>query len=397
MSGRVRTAAAGIGVVVSLVVLAGVFGAVGSAAAQSSAVTVTNATVTSSSPSAGETFVVRATVRNAEGAEGAFDLSNVYVMKSGGRSGVARDLGRLAPGTQTTVEIPVTVEEAGWHTLSVRVTGSDANDPVITVDHPLPVRIQGGESSEVAMAATADDLGPSGRTDLHVTVANGFDRAITGVDLQVDSPGLTLPEPQRVASRLPPGNQTRFTLPVRDVEAGEYTVSVALAYTSGEGDRRTIRRNLSTVVSGVNQPGTIDLTGIDVTREDGQLVVRGSASNTGTTDVASVNVSVLEGETAEPADSSSTYFVGNVPASDFSSFNVRAEPTGNGTVTVPLRVGYVVDDVRTSRIVEVTHRLNRTPTGGQGGSGGGGSGLFVIVGLLLVVGAGVFGWRRYRG
>lgn len=397
MTRRVRTAATGTGVVLGIVVVAAVLGGVGPAAAQSSAVTVTNATVTSSSPAAGETFVVRATVRNAQQADAAFEVSNVYVQTPDGRSRVARDLGTLAPGTQTTVEIPVTVEEPGWHTLSLRVTGSDATDPVITVDHPIPVRIQGAESSQVAMAATADDLGPSGRTDLHVTVANGFDRAITGVDLRVSSPGMTLPEPQRVASRLPPGNQTRFSLPVRNAEPGEYTVSVDLAYTSAEGDRRTIERTLSTVVSPVSEPGRIELTGVDVERVDGALEIRGSASNTGTTDVTGANISVLAGETAVPAGSSATYFVGNVPASDFSSFNVRAEPTGNGTITVPLRVSYVVDGVRTSRTVEVDHRLDRTPAAGQPGSGGGGiSGLLVIVGLVLVVGAGVVGWRRYR-
>lgn len=399
MSRRTWAGATGTGLVVALLVFGAFVGGVGPAAAQSSAITVSNASVTSSSPEVGETFVVQATIKNAQQASGDFDVSSVYVQKPGGRSRVARELGTLAPGTQTTVQIPVTVDEPGWHTLSLRVTGSDADNPVKTIDHPIPVRIQGTESNALAMAATADDLGPSDQTDLHVTVANGFNQAITGVTLQVDSPGMTLPEPQRVASRLPPGNQSRFSFPVRDAEAGEYTVDATLTYTSASGDRRTIRRNLSTVVSPVSEPGRIELTGVDVTRENGHLVIRGSASNVGTTDVSSVNVSVVDGETAGPAESSATYFVGTVPASDFSSFNVRAEPTGQGNVTVPIRVGYVVDGVRTSRTVEVDHRLNRTPTGGQadGGGGGGLGGILVIGGLLLAVVGGVLGWRRYSG
>lgn len=391
-----RTAGA---VVLALALLSVPVLAAGPTSAQSSSVTVTNTTVTPESPSAGETFIVKATIANAESAGASYDLTNVYVKKpGGGRSDVARDLGELSPGTSTTVEIPVSVAESGWRSLSLQVHGVDQVHGVENFQHPVPVRIGGAGASQISMAATADDLGPSGRTDLRVMVANGLDQAITGVDLEVDSEGLTLPEPTRVASRLVPGNQTTFTLPVRDVEPGEYTVTVDLSYTTESGDRRTVERELSTVVSAVDEPGEIRLRGVEVVPgEGGRLEVRGSAANVGTTDVSSVDVSVQDGETAGPADSSATYFVGNVPASDFSSFTVTAQPTTNGTVTIPLEVSYVVDGVRTNRTVAIDHQVTPQPSPGQNqGGGGGGAGLVTIVGLLFVVGAVVIGWRRYR-
>lgn len=395
-SGRSLGTAVALAVAIALVAVA--LGASGPATAQSSAVTVPNATVSSSNPAAGETFVVRGTVQNAANADGAFDLNDVYVQTPDGRSSVARDLGTLAPGTSTTVQIPVSVSDPGWHSLSFRVKGTDDSGQVRNLEHPVPVNVGTEETSQLAMAATADDLGPSGRTDLQVTVANGFDRAITGVDLQVDSEGLELPEPQRVASRLPPGNETTFTFPIRDVEPGGYTVSTTLRYTSANGDRQTIERDLSAVISPVSEPGTISLTGVEVTREGGELAIRGSASNEGTTDVTGVNVSVVPGETARPADSSATYFVGDVPASDFSSFDVRAVPQANDTVRIPIRVSYVVDGVRTNRTVGVSYSLssNAEPDRGEGENGGGGPGLVAILGVLFVAGAAVVGWRRYR-
>jgi len=365
------------------------------AAAQSSSVTVTNVTLDPDTPTVGETFVVEARIANAESAEGSLDLRQVYVEVPGGRSRIASDLGSLAPGTATTVKIPVTLDRAGWHTLTLDVRGIDRVESVVTINHPVPVQVQGDRADRISMAATADDLGPSNRTDLHVTVANGFDEPITGVELFVASDSISLPEPQRIASRMPAGNVTEFTVPAREVQPGQHPLDVTLRYTTRGGDRHVVQRNLTTEVTAVSQPGRIELTELDVVREGGVLTVRGSASNVGTTDVSGVVVSVEESATAGPAEGSSTFFVGNVPASDFSSFDVALTPRANGTISVPLEVSYVVDGVRTSRTVEVSHRVQPRPdpTGQQTGGGG----LLVpVVGAVVVIGGLVYGWRRYR-
>ena len=373
------------------------------AAAQNSAVTVTNASTSEETPTAGETFVVRVRIANAGGA-GAnydldqvddFDLNQVHVETPRGRSYVARDLGTLAPGSATTVRIPVRVHEPGSQTLSVRVYGQDGVS-IKNIQHPVPVEIEGDRSARISMAASADDLGPSGRTDVDLTVANGFDQAISGIELTVQSDDLTLPESQRVTSGLPPGNVTRFSLSARDVEPGPQDLAVTMNYTTTSGDRQTVRRNLTAVVSQVSEPGRIRLTELDVAREGQQLVVRGSASNVGTTDVSGVVIGVEDTNTAAPAGGASDFFVGEVPASDFSSFDVSVAPQTNGTVTIPLNVSYVVDGERTSRIVEVTHQVSAQSNDAES-DGGGGSSLPLLLGVLVLVGAAVFGWRRYRG
>ena len=366
------------------------------AAAQSSSVTVTNVTLETETPTVGETFVVEARIANAESAEGSFDLRQVYVEGPGGRGQIANDLGTLAPGTTTTVRLPVTVEEPGWHTLTLDVRGWNRADTVVTLDHPIPVQVQGDRDERLSMAATAEDLGPSNRTDVTVTLANGFDEPITSVELQAASDTLSLPEPQRIASRMPAGNETAFTLPARDVTTGQHTIDVAVRYTTPGGDRHVVRRNLTTAVTAVSQPGRIELTELAVVRQAGSLAVSGSASNVGTTDVSGVTVSVEESETAGPGAGAATFFVGDVPASDFSSFDVAVSPRTNGTITIPLEVSYVVDGVRISRTVEVSHRVQPQPDPASQQSGGGGGLLLPAIGLLVVIGAIVY-WRRYRG
>ncbi len=365
------------------------------AAAQSSAVTVTNTSVSPSTPTTGETFVVTARITNAQSASADFDINQVHVETPRGRSYVARNLGTLGPGSSTTVRIPVRVDQPGSHTLSVKVFG-ESGPRIVNLEHPVPVEIEGERAARLSMAASAADIGPSGRTDLQVSVANGFNEAISGVELTVTSDDLTLPESQRITSQMPPGNVTRFSLPARDVEPGPHDVSVTMRYTTANGDRQTITRNLTAVVSRVSAPGRIRLTEIDVVRERGQLVVRGSASNVGTTDVSGVVVGVEESQTAGPAGGSADFFVGEVPASDFSSFDVSVRPKTNGTITIPLNVSYVVDGERTSHVVEVTHDTAASSGAAEPEPQSGGSPLLLIVGALVLVGALVVGWRRYR-
>jgi hypothetical protein len=246
------------------------------------------------------------------------------------------------------------------------------------------------------MGLSAEPVGPSNRTTFDVTVANGFTEPVSALELQVESPDATLVERRRVASNLSANAARTFSLPAKDVTAGERTVVATVTYTTAAGERLTVTRELSATVDELRRPGNVSLTGLRVDQTGDRLVVRGSASNVGATNVSSVVVEAVDGEDIRPADTQRRYFVGAVPESDFSSFEVQAVPTGdaNGSVTVPLRVSYVVDETEVSRTVTLSYEPSATPDGNPQES----SFPLVLVGGLLVVGAAALGgWRWYDG
>lgn len=143
------------------------------------------------------------------------------------------------------------------------------------------------------------------------------------------------------------------------------------------------QRTVNTTASLRATPAAIELTGLDVTEQDGVLQITGSTSNVGTTTARSVVVRVLPTENVEPVAPSRDFFVGQVPGSDFSSFDLTARVTGNVS-SIPLEVRYLVDGERTSETFDVP--LDSGLTGGQAdeSNGGSGGGLIPVLGLAAV-------------
>jgi hypothetical protein len=157
--------------------------------------------------------------------------------------------------------------------------------------------------------------------------------------------------------------------------------------------------------------GNITLTGIEVIRTGGTVRLAGSASNTGETAVTGAVVNVVGTERVTPVSPSKNYFVGNVPAGEFTSFELTARLAGNRTDTVPVRISYIADGEQYARVEAVTLADTGGPVGTPAGPsdhrgppGGGGFlgvgridvvGILLRVGLVVAVGAGlVYWWRR---
>jgi hypothetical protein len=199
---------------------------------------------------------------------------------------------------------------------------------------------------------------------------------------------------QAVVGTLAPDETATVRLPVQDLD-GTATVEVRADYevagtaVSVAGDRVRLR----------SRPGRVELTGIDVQRESGHLVVTGSASNVGLSAVDSVVVRVREVDGVTPAPPNREYFVGSIPASDFVSFDVTARVTGD-TTSIPLEVTYLSDGQRRVERVSVPVGDSALETPDRsGGSGSGGLLLPAAIGVVVVVIVGVLvfvGWRNRR-
>jgi hypothetical protein len=181
---------------------------------------------------------------------------------------------------------------------------------------------------------------------------------------------------------------------VNGVES-QATLDITARYELGAETRQ---RSTSSRVNIGRVPGEIELTGLDVRREDGQLHVVGNAANVGLERVDSVLVRVASAPGIEPAPPNPEYFVGTVPASDFVSFDVYA--TVDGDVSeIPLVVTYLADGQQRTLRTTVSYDSSAQQTPANDGDNGTGPVVFLVGGLVVLAVAATVavGWRNRGG
>jgi len=287
----------------------------------------------------------------------------------------------LAAGETRTVSFPVTPEARTGELVAVlQYTTAAGKSRRVTETIPFeadPVEL------DVALEASAEAGGAS--PPVAVTVSN-FGNA------PLERGTVTATENGTVVGRssLPtvaPDESRSVRLNVSGVERA--TLDVRVAFESG-GERDAV----STAVRYVATPGRIELTGVDLSREDSHVRIAGSASNVGLGAVDGVVLTVLPSEGVRPVAPYRDFFVGTVPASDFVSFDLTAE-IDQGVDTVPVEVTYIVDGDRVTEIERLD--VSDLPPAAPEGQSSPVSPLLVGLGVVLivaVVGAGV--WYRRR-
>jgi len=351
-------------------------------------------TRTPEQPTVDENVSITATVRSLENGEADYFVTDVllYEEPDAGGDVLARNDSRelLAPGGTVRKAVETDFDDAGRENLSVRIRLRTMGGEPITLVRPVTLRVR---DSHPEFAVQAQRVGRSGETTLNLSLANGDDEPIRSLSLRLRGAALTVEEPTRVQSVLQGGETATFDFDASDATSGATDLDARLGYTAADGERRVIRRSLDLSLRSVRNPANITLTDIRLTDTDRGVEIRGSASNVGSTDAQSVSVAVLDGSNVAPAVSQSTFFVGTVPASDFNAFDVAATVHTNETVSIPLRVSFVADDVEVERTVEVRYTPERSEDPVD--SGPDSLVLGAAVALLLVL-IGAVLWRRYR-
>jgi hypothetical protein len=321
-------------------------------------------------------------------------------------NGLSRDLRNVEVTLSGDVEVErprqvaATLPAGETRAFAFSVTPTDAGrtDVDATVEYTLP----DGPTRETGTSVRVDARALEDRLDLTTNVTgNALSVTATNLgntrieDLVVGGESDNASIGQAVVPSLDPGASTTVRLPVRD-PTGTVRVDVRASYEVGG---RTVNTTGEAATLRVN-PGRVTLTGIDVGRESGHLVVSGSASNVGLSPVDSVVVRAVETEGVTPVAPNREYFVGSIPASDFVSFDVTARVSANAT-EIPLEVSYLSDGRRRVERVSVpVGEAASTPSNGGGGSGGGGLLVPALVGLVVVVAVAaliVVAWRNRRG
>lgn len=299
----------------------------------------------------------------------------------------------VGKGESVSVNVSEEFDRTGEYDRYVRVKLISSRGRVIDIVRPVTVTV---EQPHPAMSLTADDATASGRSDLSLTLANGLPDTVRGLSVEFESDDVSLMADRRVVSSLDPGQQANVTVPVRNASAGKHTVTTRLSYLTADGESRTVTERLSATID-EERPAQIDLTGLRTTQEGDEVVVRGSASNTGGTNASSVTLSVGDGDAVSPAQNQATYFVGEVKASDYSSFEVHATLTTNTnrSVTVPVEVSYSVDGERVTRTVDVGFTPDAPGPGTQSRQSSSSPVVPAVVGLVALV-VGGLAWHRFR-
>lgn len=483
-----RSAAAAIPMVLLVVLVSLAVGAGTVAGAQPS---IANVTVSPQEPLPGELVRFTTTIRNAEGADGSFEVSGVWIREAGTTDEYARvnDAGNVQPGSSIEVPLTTSFDSPGVKELRVRVNVVDEDDELTQLEYPVTVVVS---ERRVQLSTDIEDPVVGATTEVNVTVSNGGADPLRQLDLRVGGEGVSAEQSRRLIARLDAGEDRTFTYDVTFTEAGRTQAETVLRYATTSGQTRAVRENQTVSVDelrddvavdariveggGANpplavevtnfgnapledvsvrvsdgdrtvarravapvdpsasrevrldlsdvddaeldvtavyetggvsgeattsvrygsQPGRIELTGVDYSREGGVTTVSGSASNVGLSDVNSVVLRVLPADGVEPAAPNREYFVGTVPASDFVSFDLTARIDENVTA-VPVRVTYLADGVEREETVSVPYEPD---DGGEERSSGGGPGVGTIAVLAVVLvgaGGGVLWWWRRGG
>ncbi|MGM0590322.1 MAG: hypothetical protein ACQETI_01615 [Halobacteriota archaeon] len=331
-------------------------------------------------PVVGAEGPVSVTVANGEDAA----VRNLELSVAGEDASV-EETTRLAPAlaggqSQQFVFNVTPAAESSRLTATLRYTTPQGENRLATVTRPLSADLL---RADVGIEASVPTTGP--KPPVNVELTNFGNAALRDVVVRAEVDGDTVS--RRLVGDVPATTTRAVQMNVTGVEAADLTL-VAAYLTAGESGE------VRTDVPYRSNPGRIELTGVDIERENDRLHLSGSASNVGLSDARSVVVSVVPGDGVTPARPYKEYFVGTVPASDFVSFDLYAQADA-GATTIPIRVTYLVDGEQESTVTDVA--VDDLPTADQPQSSPTPS-LPVLVGgvvaALLVVGISAFAYLR---
>jgi predicted secreted protein len=188
-----------------------------------------------------------------------------------------------------------------------------------------------------------------------------------------------------------PGESTTVEVSLASLDAPA-TVTATVEYATGD-------RTGSAAGSYEYRPpaGDLQLTGVDLTLEDGTLTITGNAGNVGDGEVTGVVDSVGEAGGVRPAYPSRDYFVGTVEASEFAPFELTAAVDAENATTVPIEVTYrVAGEERTRTETLPLDGVEAEGTDRRSAGANPGVAVALVAGFAVVAGAVVFGVRRTR-
>lgn len=366
--------------------------------------TITDVDISPAEPAPGEPVTFQTTIQNIETSTDPLKIRDIAIRSAGGGvNEYARvsDIGTISPGTEITVPLTHSFEEAGSYDLRVIAYTRNVNtNEALSFRYPVLLSVR-ERHPQININTNESIVGVP--TDGSVTMANGLNTTVTNVETSVSGDGVTMLENESIFATVESGETVNGSFRFRADEPGPQTLTATVQYRLPSGAERS-----DTVTHTIRperaEKDVLKLTEISVQQSGGGLELSGSASNVDTKAVQSVIVRVRDTEHVDPVQPNKDFFVGEVPASDFSSFTLTAQVTGSVT-EIPVAVSYVRNGV--SREIQTSIPLGQEaavqeapnqqpdPEPSSEPQSGPPVAIIGIVALILVVSSVVF-IRRYR-
>ncbi|CQR48694.1 MULTISPECIES: COG1361 family protein [Haloferax] len=371
-------------------------GGISAVSAQSGQIVVNSTTVEPDDPYVGESVTVRATVSNFESSSGGVDLREVTLRSGGVIVAEANNLGTLGPGGSVDVPLSTTFASAGEKQLRVHVSGRQENGNVVNVEYPVIVNV---DRRDVRAGLSVGDQ-TNDTIEVELTNYGNTDLSEVEIVASVNDSEVA----RKYTADLGPDVNRSVVFDTADLS--DQVVQFTATYVV---DGETYTSSLSEEIDDESVPGEIQLTSIETTRSAGTVTIQGDAANVGNTDASSVLLTVKETANVSHGSPSGGYFVGRVEASEFATFDVTAQLSGEPT-SVPIEVSYIVDGDRVTTTQQVPLDASGTapvaggpqsdqgPGSNESSSGGSQLPLPIIGGVLVIVvvgGVGIYRWRQH--
>ncbi|ELZ94501.1 hypothetical protein C440_09993 [Haloferax mucosum ATCC BAA-1512] len=363
--------------------------ATGPAKAAEAHLGITDVELSPDEPAPGQQTELNTVIRNGKNSPTVVEITDLYVRRQGSSNDIARieDVGTITIGGNISVPLTVSFEKPGLKNLRVILVGQKRGGSHVRVQYPVTVHVK--EPSRPQLELSAEEAVPGATRSVNVTVSNGLNHDIRQLRLVSSSPAVNFSVNERVKPQLGAGDSATFEFPARVSNSGSHPVNLTLHY-ADRGVKHEVTRTYHPNFDSPTNPGKVLLTDVQATQAGGSLEISATAGNVGSSTVDGVVVSVAESEQVE----GSKYFVGSVEKSDFSSFTLRSDVSGNVS-SVPVKVRYTVGGVEKSFTKDVN--VDRQSVGPQLSNGGGGGLPLLPVGgaaVLLLIGAVVYVRKR---
>lgn len=318
--------------------------------------TVAGVDISPAEPAPGEPVTFETTIRNMGTSSDPLKIRDIAVRVPGSATEYTRVNnigGAISPGTEVTVPITHTFDTAGTYDLRVIVYTRNVNTDGAT-NYQYPVLLSVRERHPQLQIDTNESI-IGVPTDGTITLANGLNTTITNVEMTVSGDSVTMRNNESIFATISSGETVNGSFQFQASDLGPQTITGTVEYRLPSGMKRT-----DTVTHTIRpEPADQDvlkLTEINVQRSVTGLEISGSTANVDTKSVQSVIVRVRDTEHVDPVQPNKDFFVGEVPASDFSPFTLTAQVTGSAT-EIPVVVTYVRNGV--SRETQTTIPLEQ--------------------------------------
>lgn len=390
--------------------------------------TVEEAEVSDDRPEPGEFVNISVTVANSAGSGSAVEVDRLELREGGGgpldsldraTSPTRSGLGSLSAGDSVTVPLVVSFEETGRERVDVYVEGDDEDGRTVTASRPVDFFV-GGEDVEEATVDVGvdaglvtetededdedDDVGGvfgdavggdlddgalgdeeegDGQEVFEVRVTNFGNVEVRDVLVAPHADGESLP---RIAvGRVDPFEEETVTFEPSADEPTTYRFDVGYVAAGDNGE-------LSRSVEYVPERASLTVTDVGMERENGDVTVTGNVGNVGDAEARGTVVSVVGGEGVEPAYPSADNFVGTVPESDFTFFELTADVDEADAEALPVELRYNTGGETVEELVELDVDISQEDTEDEGGS----AAPYAVAVLVAVIAAAAVYVRRRR-